>query len=38
VGSEIAKAELEALAQEQLEDAAALVADNRWSNGSVAGR
>jgi HEPN domain-containing protein len=33
VGSEVAKAELEALAQEKLDDAAALVANSRWSNG-----
>jgi len=33
VGSEVAKAELEALAQEKLDDATALIADSRWSNG-----
>lgn len=33
MGSEVAKAELEALAQEKLDDAAALVADSRWSSG-----
>jgi HEPN domain-containing protein len=33
VGSEVAKAELEALAQEKLDDAAALIADSRWSSG-----
>ncbi len=33
MGSEVVKAELEALAQEKLDDAAALVAASRWSNG-----
>jgi len=33
VGSEIGKATLQSLAQEKLEDATALVGDNRWSNG-----
>ena len=33
MGFEVAKAELEALAQEKLDDAVALIADSRWSNG-----
>ena len=33
MGSEVAKAELEALAHEKLDDAAALIADSRWSSG-----
>jgi hypothetical protein len=33
VGSEVAKSELELLAQEKLDDAAALIAGNRWSSG-----
>ena len=32
MGSEVAKAELEALAQERLDDATALVADSRWAS------
>jgi HEPN domain-containing protein len=33
VGSEVAKADLQALAQEKLDDAVSLVTDHRWSNG-----
>ena len=33
MGSEVAKGELETLAQEKLDDAAALIADGRWTNG-----
>ena len=37
MGSEVAKTELEALAQEKLDDAAALIADSRWSSGYYLG-
>ena len=37
MGSEVAKTELEVLAQEKLDDAAALIAGSRWSSGYYLG-